>query len=96
MNNRRQKDGIPALGFDWFNYGGITRDVNLVETPASYIEDYFIQIKRRSADRIDGWVQLGGEKKSTAGNDSNTPKQKSISIPQRISRGGQRFDFPQN
>ena len=64
VNNQRQKDGIPALGFDWFNYGGITRDVNLVETPASYIEDYFIQIKRQSTNQIDGWVQLGGEKKS--------------------------------
>ena len=27
VNNRRTKDAIPALAFDWWNYGGITRDV---------------------------------------------------------------------
>jgi beta-glucuronidase len=63
VNNQRQKDGIPALGFDWFNYGGITRDVNLVETSASYIEDYFVQLRKESTDQVEGWVQLAGEKK---------------------------------
>jgi len=46
VNNQRKKDGIPAMGFDWFNYGGITRDVTLIETPQSFIEDYFIQLKK--------------------------------------------------
>ena len=62
VNNQRRKDGIPAMGFDWFNYGGITRDVNLVETPASFIEDYFIQLKKGSTDIIKGWVQLNGSR----------------------------------
>ena len=44
VNNERRKDGIPAQGYDWFNYGGLTRDVDLVETPATYIHDYFIQL----------------------------------------------------
>ena len=64
VNNQRRKDGIPAMGFDWFNYGGITRDVNLVETPASFIEDYFIQLKKGSSSVIKGWVQLKGSKVS--------------------------------
>ena len=42
-NSQRKKDGLPGTGYDWFNYGGITRDVNLVETNASFIGDYFIQ-----------------------------------------------------
>src|SRR5512133_76892 len=29
VNSERKRNGIPGLGFDWFNYGGITRDVNL-------------------------------------------------------------------
>lgn len=65
-NNTRIKDGIPGLGFDWFNYGGITRDVHLVETPASFIEDYFIQLKKGSANEVSGWVKLGGDHKSQA------------------------------
>ncbi|MBC8052662.1 MAG: beta galactosidase jelly roll domain-containing protein [Sphingobacteriaceae bacterium] len=62
VNNQRIKDGIPALGFDWFNYGGITRDVSLVETPESYIEDYFIQLAKGSEKQIEGWVKLNGSK----------------------------------
>lgn len=33
VNNTRTVDAIPALSFDWWNYGGITRDVMLVRTP---------------------------------------------------------------
>jgi beta-glucuronidase len=40
VNNERRKDGIPAQDFDWFNYGGLTRDVDLVETPGTYIQAY--------------------------------------------------------
>lgn len=60
VNNERRKDGIPAQGFDWFNYGGLTRDVDLVETPATYIQDYSLQLARDSLRRVDGWVQLAG------------------------------------
>ena len=60
VNNARRKDGIPAQGFDWFNYGGLTRDVDLVETPATYIQDYFIQLAPGSQRRVEGWVKLAG------------------------------------
>ena len=60
VNNQRLKDGVPALGYDWFNYGGITRDVNLIETPNSYIEDYFIQLGKHSMNVVTGWIKLNG------------------------------------
>ena len=60
VNNERRKDGVPAQGFDWFNYGGLTRDVDLVETPATYIQDYSLQLAPDSLRRVDGWVQLAG------------------------------------
>jgi beta-glucuronidase len=60
VNNQRLKDGIPGLGYDWFNYGGITRDVNLIETPKTFIEDYFIQLKNHSFKEVRGWVHLNG------------------------------------
>jgi beta-glucuronidase len=60
VNNQRLKDGVPGLGYDWFNYGGITRDVNLVETESTYICDYFIQLKKHSLNDILGWVKLNG------------------------------------
>jgi beta-glucuronidase len=61
VNNQRLKDGIPGLGFDWFNYGGITRDVNLIETRDSFIEDYIIQLKKHSLTEVQGWIQLNGD-----------------------------------
>jgi beta-glucuronidase len=62
VNNQRLKDGIPGLGYDWFNYGGITRDVNLIETDQSYISDYFIQLKKHSSSEVMGWVKLNGNR----------------------------------
>jgi beta-glucuronidase len=64
VNNKRLKDGIPGLGYDWFNYGGVTREANLIETDDSYIGDYFIQLKKHSMNEVFGWVKLKGTKPS--------------------------------
>jgi beta-glucuronidase len=55
---------VPDLGYDWLNYGGITRDVYLVSTNVDYISDYFIQIRKGSENEVEGWVKIEGEKKS--------------------------------
>lgn len=57
-NNRRTKDAIPALAFDWWNYGGITRDVMLVSVPDNYVEDYFVRLRKGSPDVIDIDVRM--------------------------------------
>jgi beta-glucuronidase len=58
VNNTRYADGVPALKSDWWNYGGITRDVALVEVPATFVQDYFVQLAKGSNDEVAGWVQL--------------------------------------
>ena len=58
VNNTRQVDAIPAMAFDWWNYGGITRDVFLVSTPKVFIEDYFIQLDKTKANKINASVKL--------------------------------------
>ncbi len=58
VNNTRTVDAIPAMAFDWWNYGGITRDVFLVSTPKVFIEDYFIQLDKHKANKIDAQVKL--------------------------------------
>ncbi|NDV84594.1 glycoside hydrolase family 2 protein [Bacteroides sp. 51] len=58
VNNTRTVDAIPAMAFDWWNYGGITRDVMLVSTPQIFIKDYFIQLDKNKANQIDVRVQL--------------------------------------
>jgi beta-glucuronidase len=62
VSNQRLGNGIPGYGYDWLNYGGITRDVDLIETANTYIEDYFIQLKKGSLDSVLGWVKLNGGK----------------------------------
>ena len=63
VDNKRLKNGIPGLGYDWFNYGGITREVNLIETGDTYIEDYQIQLPKDSRKEIAGWIKLNGANK---------------------------------
>jgi len=58
VNNRRTEDAIPSLVFDWWNYGGITRDVMLVQTPDIFIEDYFIQLDKHQPDLIHAEISL--------------------------------------
>ena len=40
----RLVDGIPSVGIDWFNYGGLTRDVSLVTVPQAFIDDYDLHL----------------------------------------------------
>ncbi|MGH9539520.1 MAG: glycoside hydrolase family 2 protein [Terriglobales bacterium] len=60
VNNARRRDAVPALNTDWWNYGGLTRDVALVEEPDSFIHDYVVQLAKGSGQEISGWVQLTG------------------------------------
>ncbi len=61
VNNTRTKDAIPAMNFDWWNYGGITRDVDLVHVPTTYINDYFVRLNPNKKNIIDCSVQLKGD-----------------------------------
>ena len=60
VNNARRRDAVPTVNTDWWNYGGLTRDVMLVEVPETFIQDYFVQLARGSGSEISGWVQLSG------------------------------------
>jgi beta-glucuronidase len=60
VDNIRRKEGVPTLNTDWWNYGGITRDVVLIEEPATFIQDYAIQLKKSSPNLIAGMVKLTG------------------------------------
>lgn len=59
-DNTLTDQDIPTTRTDWMNYGGITRDVNLVELPAQYIENYKIQLNPENNRQIVGWVKVNG------------------------------------
>ncbi len=64
VDNKRRLDAVPTLMTDWWNYGGITRDVELIETPTTFVQDYMVQLQRGSRDHVSGWIKLAGEKLS--------------------------------
>ena len=62
VDNKRRRDAVPTLMTDWWNYGGLTREVKLVETPATFVQDYLIQLQKGSRNRVSGWVKLAGDR----------------------------------
>ncbi|MEP6611048.1 MAG: glycoside hydrolase family 2 TIM barrel-domain containing protein [Mucilaginibacter sp.] len=65
VDNKRYADEVPTLNTDWWNYGGITRDVKLLELPVNFIQDYVIQLKKpvpgsapSAMPDVEGWIQL--------------------------------------
>ncbi len=58
VNAARRKDGVPTVMTDWWNYGGLTRDVMLVEVPQTFVQDYSIQLEKGSQEQISGWVKI--------------------------------------
>ena len=64
VDNKRKREGVPTLNTDWWNYGGLTRDVSIVEVANVFVEDYLVQLKKGSTDEIAGFVQLNGASKA--------------------------------
>jgi beta-glucuronidase len=60
VDNQRHADAVPTINTDWWNYGGLTRDVRLVETAPTFIRGYQVQLKKGSRDTIEASVQLDG------------------------------------
>ena len=69
VNNKRGTDEVPTVNTDWWNYGGITRDVKLVFLPRTFIRDYYLQLKKPQAGQapptsnaeVEGWIKLDGK-----------------------------------
>jgi beta-glucuronidase len=65
VDNTRIADGVPTLQTDWWNYGGLTRDVSLVEVPAQFIDDYDLHLSRTDRNLIEGYVHVEGASAGT-------------------------------
>ena len=63
VDNTRRRDGVPTVNTDWWNYGGITRSVSLVELPGSFVAEYVVQLRKGSLNEVAGWVRLSGSRR---------------------------------
>jgi len=51
VDNKRHAEAVPTQIFDWWNYGGITRDVLLVSVSPTYVENYQLSLDKGAAAR---------------------------------------------
>lgn len=63
VDNRRRAEDVPAMRTDWWNYGGITRGVSLIETPATFVESWEIRLE---GEQLVGWVRVNGPERAGA------------------------------
>lgn len=95
VDNRRERDQIPTVNTDWWNYGGITREVTLMELPASYIADYQIGLADNKDNALLVKVKLEGDK--TKFGDTVKVSIPELSVDKKIainSRGEGQLEIP--
>lgn len=73
VDNKRFKEAVPTINTDWWNYGGITRDVLLLEEPKTFIQDYSVQLQKNNKNVIAGFIKL---------NNAPSSQKISVSIPE--------------
>ncbi|MFA9392929.1 MAG: glycoside hydrolase family 2 protein [Prolixibacteraceae bacterium] len=64
VDNTRGLEKVPTINTDWWNYGGLTRDVEIVEVAATFIQDYYVQLNPNDPSKIDVKVTLDGAQKA--------------------------------
>ena len=64
VDNKRVKTGVPTLNTDWWNYGGITRDVKLIPVASSFIANYSLTLDNKDNRLIHAKISLDGDDKS--------------------------------
>ena len=60
VDNTRHEDSVPTLQTDWWNYGGLTRTVSLIEVPDTFIDRYDLHLRRGEGSVIEGWIHVEG------------------------------------
>jgi beta-glucuronidase len=73
VDNKRRKENVPTQIFDWWNYGGITRDVFIVETDEVFIQNYNFDLDKTTKNQIYFSIDL---------NTKSAGKTVEISIPE--------------
>lgn len=66
-NNTRRPNRLPAMETDWFNYGGVYRDIEIIRVPAVHIRKFEIALKPdHSFDKIVAKVELSDKINTSA------------------------------
>jgi beta-glucuronidase len=73
VDNDKLDDDVPTPTTDWLNYGGLTRDVRLVQVPRVFVRTWRIGLDPEDSGRITAEVVVDG---------AGGPEDVSLSIPE--------------
>ena len=97
VGNKRHPQEIPTVNTDWWNFGGITRDVNLIRVPETFIRQYGLslqedfnpqQTQKQKRAGIKGFVKL-----NKASNTTLTLEIPELKIKQQLKPSGDSLNF---
>lgn len=67
VDSTRRNNQVPALDTDWFNYGGIYRDIELIRVPKVHVKEFKIALEPDSNfKKIRAFVRMSEEITGTA------------------------------
>jgi beta-glucuronidase len=65
VDNTLDKSSVPTQRTDWWQYGGLTRDVSLVTVPDAFVRQFHVWLAEPGSGDIHGWAQVDGAKPGT-------------------------------
>jgi len=66
VNNTRRRTNVPCENTDWFNYGGLYRDVEMLRLPKTFIQDFSVCLSP-DGNNIQADIKINGsDSNSTA------------------------------
>jgi beta-glucuronidase len=91
VDNKRLREGVPTVNTDWWNYGGLTRSVSLVDVPSTFVSTYYVGLSEAGTG-VSGWVQLDGDNPVQT-IEVRVPESGSSATTETDSAGFARFEF---
>jgi beta-glucuronidase len=86
VNNTRKKTNVPCENTDWFNYGGLYRDIELLRLPETFIKDFTLSlVPDGTFGRLQAEVLVEGSR--TEGEARLRIKGLGLDVPVRINGG---------
>jgi len=58
VDNTRRREAVPTVNTDWWNYGGLTRQVSVLEVPETFVREYTVGLD--DTGRVRAQVVLDG------------------------------------
>lgn len=89
VDNRRERNQVPTVNTDWWNYGGITRPVAILELPGTYVADYSLHLNSANAKMINASVKLAGNLSAKFGDLVLSIPELNIKQKMKIGAGGE-------